>query len=379
MQDSRAAIVLLALLGLAAYHFSDKDLLSWAPGAKASYLPAPESASSLKPDLLLSKLEDIGTLEIKRQDAPDFAFFGDDKRSLGRDLDERMAEITNLLIGSKALELRADIVRRRAAIATIEKKIGDAEMRLTGSSRKEIDKLKAERAELIGEITALSAEFRLRIRQAGLPEGIADGLLASVTGDDMLQVAALVENVKQIEGRLAETMAHASTLEAMKRYYGIHLALLRMVNQLQLHVIGKIDTIYMVKLGELSSDAKALRAKADTMLRQSKDASEKAVLTANLAAQDATLKAAAIYQDYLRRQRDGLEAANRSLARKIDVGENAAATVRVAAELAALITSSRTDIQAVLRLELPTLAPFPNDAIRKEFERLTAEIAPPIS
>lgn len=343
----------------------------------AVYSPAPPS--SFVPVNIYAKLEDIGKLDTERQAAPASQVFGPDKQSLGRQIDAQMVEVTNLLLGSRALQLRQEVVRRRASIVEIDRKIGEAEMRLTGDGRREVDQFKEERRKLEGEIAGHTAAFQLEMRQAGLPDSAADGLLATVTGDDMVQLAGLVEHIKVLEAKLAETMATATSIEGMRRYYGTHLLLLRMVDRFQRHVIAKIDTNYAVKLGELSKDAEQLKVKAASLLAQSKDNAEKAVLKANLNAQDAALRAAAIYQDYLRQQRGTLDAANQRLNRKIAVAENAAATVRIVSELAALIVSGRTDIQAVLRLELPVLAPFPNDAVQKEFERLTAAIAPPTS
>jgi hypothetical protein len=97
-------------------------------------------------------------------------------------------------------------------------------------------------------------------------------------------------------------------------------------------------------------------------------------LTANLKAQELTLQAAAFYRDYLITQSRQLQEARQHLAQDIAVAQNTYETVKVSGELVALMRNSQQLLNDLLNRQVPPLRPFENLEMKREFEKLTAQL-----
>ena len=94
----------------------------------------------------------------------------------------------------------------------------------------------------------------------------------------------------------------------------------------------------------------------------------------NISAQKFTLEAATLYRDYLVQQREGLVDAQEKLQENLSVAENTYETGKISGDLLRVMSSGEDLFGLLFELQVPTLRPFENLQVKREFEKLTTKL-----
>lgn len=339
---------------------------------------------------MLPKLDASLALAEERPQLPERAWLGRDQRDAEADINELLDAAVAILSRSPVQryrtrigDLRARIREARAAIDRDRRaRVAAPDDALLGKTAADYDaRIAAREAEIradSAELERIKAEFAADLRAMGLEleAGQIDLLLATVVGDNIIDLGILFDNVKAITEQLATLVEDSGEdLDSARRYYGMYVILLRALEHMHDQVIGSIDERYIPRIAAISSRAAALSDETQRLIEAQPARAE--LLRNNLAAQRLTLEAAALYRDYLERQRTQIEQARAALAADIDTAWNTYQTVRVSGELVDLVQSSRRVLDTLLEREVPPLRPFQNLEMQRELEQLTRQLRRP--
>jgi hypothetical protein len=336
---------------------------------------------------LVPRLEQTLQLEDERPRLPARAW-------LGRDQADADTDINALLDASVAILSRSPVQDYRVQIEAARGRISDARAdidrfrrarvaapseSLVGTTVADYDQRIAEREADIrreqAELERIKAEFVSELRAMGieLSDDQVDLLLATVVGDNIIDLGIVFDNVKAITEQL-ETLVEDSgeDLDSARRYYGMYVILLRALARMHQDVAAAIEERYIPEINAIASRAAALSEDTRALMRTQPERTE--LLRNNLQAQQLTIEAAGVYRDYLRQQRQQVEAASAALEADIETAWNTYQTVRVSGELVDLVQSSQSLLDGLLEREVPPLRPFQNLEMQRELEKLTQQL-----
>ncbi len=281
------------------------------------------------------------------------------------------AEIVELEV--ELLELREERIGAPAAadLGSIESKFK--------TSREELDDAIAEAESGIeareDEIHDLEAEFVEEMRAIGVELDLdsARSLLATVSGDDFVEMCVVFDNVRGVTLQLQElTEQSGESLDAAKRYYGSYVVLIRLMDRVQKDFVRRTHEEMIPRLEELAKEADAL---IDDAQRNIQAGGDREINEQNIRSNQLTIDATGYYVQYLREQADEIAARNAELEIDLRDAINTYQTVSLSSEVASLMKEGSRNFAALTRLELPPLRGFENAELRAEFERLTERMA----
>lgn len=245
-------------------------------------------------------------------------------------------------------------------VADYEEAIAERESRIDGARR---------------ELRDTKHQFSAELRRLGLElnDEQLEFLLATVVGDNLVDLSIAFDNVKAITVQLEQLLQDSDEdLASARRYYGMYVVLLKVLERMHLQLIGAIDEHYLPQIDAIVRRTRDLEARTRQLRQQ--PGTDRRMLDANLEAQRLTLRAAAVYREYLVDQSRQVVEAQRGLARDIATAWNTYETVKVSGELVALIRHSRNLLDNLLERQVPALRPFENLAMQREFVKLTAQL-----
>lgn len=345
-------------------------------------------------DKITGTLGDTLTLRDKQETLPDYALFGEDKKTNGKKinelLDRAVAMLTNGEAGDirkQSEELKARIKSQRLALDELRNKritAPDKTSKLTfwKFTKEKADRKISELEESIRQdensLNEINAKLTNALRNIGLEleESQIDILMNSATGDDLMQNAVIFSNVKSIVAKLEELAQNdTNSLETTRKYTGMYLVLNDLLIHTQEELVRKIDGEYKPRLNEIIREATDLRNEA---LRKSRmntySQTQRDSFELNAESNGMTIRVARLYIDLLNSQREGTMESIKSLKLNRDVAENTYRTVRSSGELRGLIHSGLSLLDAVNELKMPELKIFENDAMRIEFEKINGRL-----
>ena len=333
----------------------------------------------------------------RHDELPDHTyFFGEDKASnlnqINRLLDQAIdalavSGLRDARLRIRRLEDKVDAAHR--AIATHQrKKVSaptDEELNLLDQANPFVvtrsgydQRIEAERKKIERYKAALDrikTAFTKRLEDFGLEidRPTVDGLLSSVTGDDLLDMAVVFRNVKRLTVQLEKlTNQSGEALDAAKRYYGMYVVLVKVLDHTQTRFMDEIRDEHIPQLEMFAQQARANIAQARRLI-ETGNGHEK-TLRKNIESNQTTYETARLYVDYLSRQADMVAEENEAVQRNLATAMNTYQTVKLSSNVAALIQSGREDFEELMSLRLPYLREFQNKVIRKEFERMTEQL-----
>jgi hypothetical protein len=221
-------------------------------------------------------------------------------------------------------------------------------------------------------IASLKDELLRELQAIGLE---ADGeqvdvLLDSVTGDDQISMAVVFDNIRRIAVELENiTEESGEALESARRYYGMYVVLLQVLDLSQRTIVEKIDGQHIPKLRQYADQARLNIETAQALISGGDGDAE--VLQQNIETNRVTAEVIRLYVDHLEMHSSMILAENQALQKLINTSENTFETVKLSANVARLIQSTKRDLAAITRLRIPPLRGFTNEVMRKEFRRLT--------
>lgn len=343
-------------------------------------------------DKLTGELSDTLTLIDKHETLPESAWFGDDKVSNSRKINELLDRAVAILSGGDAGNTRAQAVKLRARISSLRAELDTLRNeRITApestylfwrSTKSKIDAKIAETENEISrteaEIGAMTVKLSQELKNIGLEltDSQTDILINSVTGEDILQNTVIFDNVKAVVIKLEElSQEDTNTLEITKRYTGMYLVLNDLLIHTQEGLVYKMDKEYKPMLAEIIREAEGLRRQALSKSKSSVyTASQRKSFSQNAEANATTIEAAKLYGKLLDSQRSSLMASIKSLRLNRDLAENTYKTVRSSGELRRLIHSGLEAFDTITNLSMPELKIFESGAMREEFDEINRRL-----
>ncbi len=336
---------------------------------------------------LVPTLDKTLRIEDERPGLPERTWIGRDQRTAEADINTLLDTSVAILSRSPVQDYRARIEALRMRVAAARADI-DRFRRARVAAPSEsliattvsgynarIAEREAEIRATLADLERVKAEFVGELRAMGLElsDDQVDLLLATVVGDNLIDLGIVFDNVKTITRQL-ETLVEESgeDLESARRYYGMYVILLRALARMHSDVAQAIAEGYIPEIEAIAERAERLREETRALMRTQPARAE--LLRNNLQAQQLTIEASAVYRAYLIEQRAQVERARSALAEDIDTAWNTYQTVRVSGELVDLVHSSQNLLDGLLEREVPPLRPFQNLEMQRELEKLTREL-----
>ena len=343
---------------------------------------------------LTGTLSDTLTLRDKQETLPKSSWlpFREDQKSNGEKINALLDRALSILVKGDAEKVRRNaaalrdrITKQRAEVDDLRNKRITAPEKSRNPLRQTKAKIDDRVAELQEEIAdneqslnAINAKLADALKEIGLELDASqtDILLNSITGDDLMNNAAVFANVKIVVEKLEELAQNESnTLEITKRYTGMYLVLNDLLLHTQEELVRKIDEEYKPQLKGIISEAESLRRNALTRSNQdvySRD--QRRGFAANAQSNALTIQVANLYVELLETQRRATMESIKSLRLNRDLAENTYKTVRSSAELRGLIRTGLKVFDTLETLKMPELKVFENGAMRLEFEEINRRL-----
>ncbi|MGN7613544.1 hypothetical protein ACQZV8_15835 [Magnetococcales bacterium HHB-1] len=338
----------------------------------------------------LPKLEDAGEVRDKMDKAPDSTFFGDDKKSLRKDLDAILDDLGGLLTDrklsdyqKKLAEIKAAIKEERHNIARYkEQRLGAPVKHIWKTTKTKYDnKIKASQENIKSyknDIQLITQQFITHLNKFGvnLTPDRAEVLLTRVDADDIVGMTLIFDSVKAISKRLMElTKESGEELSIAKRYYSMHVTLLELMIHIQERYRLQVDQKYLPRLRDVMKEARQVQSDARRELARETSRQRRSIYQNNIQAHQLTIKTATLYEKALNKQKEKVLQAQARIQRDLSAASNTLKTVMISAELLQILKNSQQSFQALMNMQVPELVPFQNLEMKKKFEDLSAKLA----
>jgi hypothetical protein len=190
-----------------------------------------------------------------------------------------------------------------------------------------------------------------------------------------MALSAVFDNVRALNGQLERMLRESpGDPEAARRYYGIHVVLIRAVVAAHEATLANIEDRYLARIDGLAEQNAAVRRQTEALLKKAAPG-QRRILEANRRAQDTTDEALALYRRHLESVRDRLETALAAVRGRYEIARNAYETISISSALAAEMQTALEDLAALREMSLPELIPFDSEALAQKFSEITAALA----
>ena len=335
---------------------------------------------SIWPDVL-ENLDDALNLNTKIDTAPTSRWFGEDKPALRKKQFELFGEIETLLSSPAISANRKNIDRLKGKIYDERQYIASLKEKRVVATRDEKTRLDKKIKTSLGKITEYTTRIdiektnlKIRLQESGLllNDGQIDVLLSRVDADDIIKMSVVYDVLADITRQLMElTQEFNEDIHQARKYYGMHVVLLKFVINMQQTYINKLDKEYLPRINKIRKDTMRINQESRQLLHSENNQAQRSVLQNNLHAQQLTLKVAKLYAQQLGKQKAKVvEALNRA---KSDyrVAKNTFDTVKLSAELIRLMKTNEASFNALMNIQIPEIVPFQNIEMQKKFEELS--------
>jgi hypothetical protein len=341
----------------------------------------------------LGTLEQAAKAYDEHDELPESSLLFDDQESNQQRIDRLLDRAIEALELSGLEDVRRELRAHENEIAALSQRLSrDREARIAAPRRDEINAVEdaytttveeydariAQTEQLLDErraqIDERTQRFVEELRAIGveLDRETAESLLASVTGDDFVQLCVVFDNVRLVTEQLQQlTEQSGERLEVARRYYGVYVVLIRIMDRLQRDFVSAVRDVQVPRLRELAGRARENILQAERNLRSGGDP---VIGSANIGANELTIQATGLYTQYLLEQATDIERQNRDLQVRLRDAINTYDTVRVSSQVAEILKESARNLDALLNLEVPRLRGFENRELQEEFGRLTEQL-----
>lgn len=346
-------------------------------------------------DRLHSELEKALELINEQLNAPDSSWipFKTDKASIEDDIEALLDEAISVLNVSDLSRIKGQIREAQTQIRKFRKEISRlqtqklmapeevADWKVWKKDVSDYETRIADYRKAIADnearIEALKAEFIEKVATTGvkLDSDQIDTLIYSITGDDDVEMISVFNNVKLLTIKLKDlTRDSRENIETARRYYGMHVVLLKTLLYLQGTYIARIDSDYLPALRAIETDNAELMKKTEALLADS-EPRHRGQYEANLAAQALTDKTVKLYMRYLAANRKRVTASRSQIEREYEIAENTYHTVSTAYALIEVMRNADQFFDSLSALQVPDLLTFDNREMKEEFKKLTSKMA----
>jgi len=262
-----------------------------------------------------------------------------------------------------------------------EKRIGAPQSSVLHTTKSEYDKkieaLKEENRIWQNDIRIRKERLQKRFADIGVTLSLdqVDVLLARVDGNDIIQMAMVMDTLKYITRQIEKLMKQSSEeLKQAKRYYGMHQVLLELIVYMQQQYIDRCNNVYIPKVRSIIRQAEGMIIHTETLKRQEEDRRRAAVYARNIEALKWTLKVAKQYEADLAASRDRMKEAQKVALANLTLSRNTYETVSLSSDLYALISESQEMFMTVSRIQVPQIVPFDNLQLKRKYQEITQKL-----
>jgi len=337
-------------------------------------------------DELLPQLEKGLEYTDKIEKAPESAWIGSDKKDLQEDIDKVFDRIIDTLIDDDFLSykkeiniLQQDITDNKNTIAFYREK------KISAPAQSSIKTTKADYAQKIEELQEENRGNERRIEQikgrliqqfsdigVNLSAEQINVLLTRVDGDDIIQMALMMDVLKHITNQIMALMKENNEdLSYAKKYYGLHLVTLELVVYIQQKYIEKVDNIYIPKIDSIMFEARKMTTETKKLAASEMSGRRRSIYGKNIQTQELTAHVATLYKQDLITSKISMLNAQKITQKNLQLARNTYKTVVLSADLYALISESQTMFSEVSKIQVPNIVPFENMQIQKKYYELT--------
>lgn len=330
---------------------------------------------------ILNNLNDALALNTQIDNAPASRFFGADKKSLRKD----QVDVFNVI---ESLLSSPSIAKNRQHIETLKEKISDKKNTIShymekriiadpadrANYDKKIEKMKIDIEGLSTRIDDQKTILKKRFNASGLllSDPQVDILLSRVDADDIIKMSLVYDVLKDITAQLMGlTKESHENINQARKYYGMHVVLLKLVITMQDRYVQKLDNEYLPKIELINIEARRLNKESTRLLASETQRNRKILLHKNIKAQQLTLKVAKLYAQQLNQQKAKVIHARQLIMKDYNVAKNTYDTVKISADLIQLMRTNRTSFAALMDIQLPDIMPFENITMQRKFEELS--------
>jgi hypothetical protein len=335
---------------------------------------------------------EVMALEATRDDLPESKWISRDQKDLDRDINKLLDDVLEVMQVSGLTDARAryrDLERRidkrrlemrelreatlsadedKSPLEFYKKTRADFEAHLE-AVEKDISELQAQQDAEVDKMIAAYREMGLQ-----LGEDQVRFYLTSISGADMMNLSAVFNNVKGLNQQLEDLVKQSpDDPETARRYYGVHVTLIRTMVYAHQQVLDRIDYLYLPRIDELEAENDDLIKETKDLIRYA-DPAHLELLHSMAATQQVTRDALILYRNHLQAVRAQVYEGQKALDQRYQVAMNAYRTIRIAATLAAEMQSAVKDLSALRKMHLPALIPLNNDALQQKFSEITREL-----
>jgi hypothetical protein len=335
---------------------------------------------------VFEQLEDGLTVVDQIKKAPDSSFFGEDKKSLKEDLNLILDKTLVLLedesindYSNKIEELNQKISEAKNNIAKFrEEKITAPRDHMLNTTQDNYNK-KIEQERLIisrykNEIKIIKKHFKERLDDIGIDLSTeqVNILLARVDADDIVQMSFTFNVLKKITNQLMQ-LTHESSeeIKQAKKYYGMHVVLLELVNYMQQKYIDTVHTVYIPKIDKIIANTIDTQNNAKKHIREENDPKRITGFKNNIIALQLTLKTAKLYKTNLNDQILKVLSAQEVVRKDLRLSQNTYDTVEISADLLSVLKTSKNSFDALMSIQVPQIVPFENMQMQKKYQELS--------
>ena len=160
-------------------------------------------------------------------------------------------------------------------------------------------------------------------------------------------------------------------LDTAKRYYGVYLMLLKVIDRLQNKFIENVDNEYYPGIQAYAQRAQQNIVQARKAIRLGGDED---VLRRNIESNQLMYEAAMIYKQGLAHQKHQMQMANLECKKNILTAANTYKTVELSKDVANLMAVSRKAFDSITSLSVPDLRPFENQKMKEAFRAMVRDL-----
>jgi len=335
---------------------------------------------SIWPDVL-ENLDEALSLNTKIDKAPASRWFGTDKTSLTKDQFDVFGEIEKLLESPAISQNRQNIWRLKEKIRKERQLIAKFKEKRVVAIVDEKDELDKKIRNSLNNINAYSnnidqekSNLKARLQEMGLmlSNDQIGVLLSRVDSDDIIKMSVVYDILADITKQLMGlTKEFNEDINQARKYYGMHVVLLKFVINMQQSYINKLENEYLPKIEHIKNETLQVNQESKALLKAETKAAQRKVLRNNLQAQKLTLKVSKLYAQQLQKQKQKVQEALNQASKDYLVAKNTFDTVKLSAELIRLMKSNQASFNALMNIQIPEIVPFRNIEMQKKFEELS--------
>lgn len=333
---------------------------------------------------VLKELDGALILNTRIDAAPVSSFFSADKGSLGEDQVDVFEEIEALLSSPAIAKnrrnidaLKKKVQGKQDSITHIKEKrvVADNDERATYD--KQIKKAQADIQALTQRINNEKNILKRRFNASGLllSDAQVDVLLSRVDANDIIKMSLVYDVLADITAQLMGlTKESNENIDQARKYYGMHVVLLKLVINMQDSYVKKLDDVYLPKIETIRIETLRINQDSSRLLSKENKNDRKNLLRKNIKAQQLTLKVAKLYAQQLNHQKAKVKKARNLIADDYRVAKNTYDTVKISADLIQLMKSNRASFNALMNIQIPEIVPFENLEMQRKFEEMSSMI-----